>query len=97
MITDVDGVKHIIFGNGTVIVGAATWVEKGRVSGGALFFNSADKQPFGTPHPECCGKDADEQGADTLIIFQSAESIDLVISYLREIRGMMDRVGDEWT
>ena len=90
MITDVDGVKHIEFGNGTVIVGAAQWVIDGKTEGGALFFNSADKQPFGTPHPECCGKDAEDQGADTLIIFRKSEGIDLVIEYLNEIKKMID-------
>ena len=96
MITDVDGVKHIKFGNGTVIVGVANWVEDGKVAGGALFFNSADKQPFGTPHPECCGKDAEEQGADTLIIFNSVDGVDLVISYLQEVKNILNKVGDEW-
>lgn len=97
MITDVDGVKHIEFGNGTVIVGAANWVEEGRIAGGALVFNSADKQPFGTPHPECCGKDAEEQGADTLIIFKSIETVDLVISYLKEVRKIASKIGEEQT
>lgn len=96
MITDVDGVKHIKFGNGTVIVGVANWVKDGKVAGGTLFFNSADKQPFGTPHPECCGKDAEEQGADTLIIFNSVDGVDLVISYLQEVKNILNNIGDEW-
>lgn len=86
MIYEENGVKKIEFGHGTVIVGSAEWVVDGERKGGALFFNSADKQPFGTEHPECCGKDCEEQGADTVIIFPDEKTVDLVMFYLNEVK-----------
>ena len=93
MITDINGVRHIEFGGGTIIVGAATWEEEGALVGGSLFLSSSDKHPIGTQHPECCGKDAETQGADTLLIFKSSQSVDIVIEYLQEIKKSLVDMG----
>ena len=89
MITEENGVKRIEFGHGTVIVSSAKMVLDGEITGAALCFWAGDKQEFGFAHPECCGKDAEDNGVDTLVVFPDLKTIDLVMDYLKEARSYL--------
>ena len=94
MITEENGVKIVTFGNGTTLVGSANAVMEGDIRGGALFFNSVDKKPFGTPHPDCLGKEVIDNGAEVLIFFPDTRSVDLVITFLENIKSIIEDVDE---
>lgn len=85
MISDVNGVKEITFGYGSLRVGASAGAEEG-VKIASLIFFSADPEPVGTEHPECVGKLDLDNGVDTRVNFPNVESVDMVIECLQAAR-----------
>jgi hypothetical protein len=86
MIIDSNGVKYVMMGRGTILVGSADWMIDGDLIEGAIYFISSDKRPIGTLSKGCVGKDVVDNGAEVIITFSKIEAVDLVISYLEEIK-----------
>jgi len=89
IITESDGTKDVLFGDGSVLVAAGKgllgdhWYD-------ALFLASKDPEPVGTLRPDCAGKEL--FGAEVRLLFTRVESIDVVIKGLLEVRAIIENV-----
>ncbi len=90
MISDVNGVKEINFGHGSLRVSVSAGSEGGEKFASLLFW-SADPEPIGTTHMECLGKPDIDNGVDTRVNFPNVESVDMVIECLQAARDFLAR------
>ena len=87
IITDPEGNKDVLFGDGSILVSAGKGLLEERWYD-ALLLSSKDPEPVGVSRPDCSNKEL--LGCEVRLLFTCVESIDVVIEGLLHVRDSLE-------